>query len=276
MDVSEGRLYCEQPSGALSRASPMHQPEASALSNQALSVPSFLNPVSSQRTVDRAITEFEFGELWRYIRPYAERQVRRALSSVRLVRSEALATRDGQYTAMVSRVTSVRAALEASSLDDLLQEVATALWVAVQRGTAEPERGLRASKHVVKEWVRTTSRQLVQGWVRVPGMLAFAAGSPAPEDNEDDSRDEAEALSRDLAPDECASRGHDWAAITKCLKPAEQAILRLRLEGLEHAEIASRIGLTPVATRVALCRTMKTVREQNSNRRPFTSNDRAA
>jgi len=141
-------------------------------------LPAFLNNVAAESRHDRPISEDEFTALWVWVSPYVEMCVRNTLSKFGLGRAIRYAGRRGQYLQHLATSGAVREVLRAHEARDLVQSVAEAMWRKVQRGTACPCEGLRASVHGVKAWVRSAVIGIVRDGGTDAAVLTFAAGSP--------------------------------------------------------------------------------------------------
>jgi len=215
-------------------------------------LPTFLNPVPAQVGTDRRLQEAEFTPLWEHYLPYVHRLVEDALRHVSLHRAEELASAKGASQHLLAGVGVVRQALlsDGALHEDLAQEVAIALLQTI-RGP----RGVAAAAPVVETWLRGAVPWIVRGKVREPTMLRFAAGTPAPE-QEQGLPDPGEAVTL-TTPEEVLQRREAGALLDVLLAPRELAVVKAWAKGWEPAEIAITFQATGQAIRCILCRAWK-------------------
>jgi RNA polymerase sigma factor (sigma-70 family) len=218
------------------------------------SLPSFLNPVPAEDGTDRRLADNEFPELWRYYEPLVRKLVARALSRVSLHKAEEMAAGDGTVRGLLAHVGAVRETLlrDHGLQQELVQEVVIVFARAISAG-----RGIAAAAPVVEGWLRTTVKLTVRRKVQGPAMLRFAAGEPRVEDD-DGIGDPGEAATT-TTPEDLLRRRERFAEVTARLSSRELAVLKARLDGWTHAEIAELLEASRQAVRCIFCRALKKV-----------------
>lgn len=213
---------------------------------------------------DRALSPGEFDAVWLRYERYAQWLIRGALARAPLRDAHRFAGANGESTRLLAGFGTVRRTLATSDdlVEDALQEVALALFSAIQQGR------IRAAAPVIEGWLRTTAPRIARDVARGRSVLLFAAGDPPPAERADDEGEERETSQGNASqePDpawlaetrEIVTR--IWDALPSVLKPREFAVLQGWLEDREHAEIARELGTTPGNTRVLLHRALEAVR----------------
>jgi len=214
------------------------------------SLPSFLNPTSSTTEFDRPLVESEFLPVWTYFEPYVYFRIWTALGRVSLHRAASLASAKGEHSCLLASPGAVREALSRLLPNDISQDIAIALLLAIRRGA------LRASYHCIRAWLRKAVSFTVRKQVRQPATLCFAAGRLTVQDSEEEREDPAEAHAR--VEIECLVELRERLAwLSGILEPRQFAVLKARIEGAEYEAIGAKFGLTPGNARILLCRARK-------------------
>lgn len=213
---------------------------------------------------DRALSPGEFDAVWRRYERYAAGLIRNALARAPLHDAFRFAGANGESSHLLAGVGSVRRSLASSDdlVEDALQELALALYSAIQQGR------IRAAAPAIEAWLRTTAPRIARDAARGRSVLLFAAGDPSPVEGSDRQGEEREAdegsASREPDPSWLAETrqivARVWSALPELLKPREIAVLQGWLEDRDHAEMAAELGTTTGNARILLHRALAAVR----------------
>jgi RNA polymerase sigma factor (sigma-70 family) len=210
----------------------------------------------------------EFLPVWYWLEPKVRMFVYCAAERVSLHAAERAASgQRGEHLRHLAGVRAVREALIVPSrIEDFCQDVAEAFWKALSAGR------LRASVPFLWAWLRTATKRIVANRGGRASMLLFAAGPRAANDNSDDRDrdDELHPTTEHESPEWLVAAREVLERVASVLTPREQTLIELRLQGLNHATIATKMGLTAGASRLLLHRT------EGKLRRAFQENDGSA
>lgn len=104
-------------------------------------------------------------------------------------------------------------------------------------------------------WLRTTVKLTVRRKVQGPAMLRFAAGEPQAE-GDFGPPDPGEAVTA-TTPENILQWRERWTQLGGKLSPRELAVLKARVEGWTHSEIAALLRASRQAVSCVFCRALK-------------------
>jgi RNA polymerase sigma factor (sigma-70 family) len=153
----------------------------------------------------------------------------------------------------------VRADLAKSAeVDDLVQEVACAMASAVRRGK------LVAARPAIYRWVERTVYWLVPERSRQTVIAALTGAPLAIEPANDNARAGSEleriVFSSGETPEDTYARREDLRERMSVLTRGQRDVFERAAEGMDHAEIAIDLGISPGAVRLRLMQARRRLR----------------